>query len=100
MFVEDGTWEKLRTEAVEKPAGKAKILVPSPEHLVALKLFAASNPKRRRADQDWVDIQELVRICRLDPANPGFADLIRRYGGEESLEKIRRMWQRGLDQRT
>ena len=98
MFVEDATWEKLRKEAVGKPAGGAKLLVPSPQHLVALKLFAAASPNRRHDAQDWADIAELVRLCRLDPSEPGFAGLVRRYGGEESLEKIRKLWQRIQDQ--
>lgn len=93
MFVEDATWEKLRNDAVTKAAGNTKLLVPSAKHLVALKLFAATNPKRRDADRDWIDIHQLVRICRLDPADAVFAELVRRYGGENALERIRALWQ-------
>jgi len=95
MFVFDETWAKLRAEAVSKPSGQVEVLLPSAPHLVALKLFAAKSPTRRSPGKDWTDIEEIIRRHKLDPGNQKFADLIRRYGGEESLAKIHQMWNTG-----
>ena len=34
--------------------------MPRPEHLVALKLHAASSPKRSKPEVDWEDIARLL----------------------------------------
>ncbi len=90
MLVDDATFGKLRADAVFT-RGK---LTPSPRHMVALKLHATRSPERDpdKANQDWIDIRKLIELHRLDPAEDNFAALIRRYGGEEALERIRAMW--------
>ena len=66
---------------------------PSPRHMVALKLHAAKSVGRdpEKSAQDWQDIRKIVQLHKLDPADDTFASLIIRYGGEEALERIRRM---------
>lgn len=90
MLVDDATFAKLRADAVDT-RGK---LTPSPQHMVALKLHATRSTERDpdKANQDWIDIRKLIELHRLDPAEDNFASLIRRYGGEEALERIRGMW--------
>ena len=95
MFVLDETWAKLRADAVSKSSGQVEVLIPSAPHLVALKLFATKSPTRRSPGKDWTDIEEIIRRHKLDPGDQKFADLIRRYGGEEALAKIRQMWNAG-----
>lgn len=90
MFVDDETFEKLRKESVRKGI----LHVPSPRHMVALKLHAAKSPTRSEPEKDWGDVEALVKLHRLDPDDPDFRDIILRYGGEESLARIRAMWQR------
>ncbi len=93
MFVHDDTWSKLRSEAERKQSGQAEVVVPSARHMVALKLHAASSPNRRSPGKDWADIEELVRRHKLDPHNETFAELIRRYGGEAAVDRIRALWE-------
>jgi hypothetical protein len=88
MFVEHETWEKLLEGANEMRLGSVRVLLPRPEYLVALKLHAASSPTRTKPEVDWEDIRQLIRICRLDPAEESFRALILRYGGEDALAKI------------
>jgi hypothetical protein len=65
------------------------ILIPRPEHLVALKLHAANSSTRTKPELDWEDIRQIVRICALDPEEEPFGSLILRYGGEGALQRIR-----------
>lgn len=91
MLVDDVTFSKLRSAAVQAKGSPT----PSPQHMVALKLHAANSATRDpdKAQQDWLDIQKIILLHHLDPREPAFASLICRYGGEEGLERIRRMCQ-------
>jgi len=88
MFVEQTTWEKLIKGAREAELDGQRVLLPRPEYLVALKLHAATSPSRRKPEVDWEDIRQIVQICRLDPSDAPFRELILRYGGESALQRI------------
>ena len=89
MFVDDGTWQKLDADTSKTDLGGETVHLPRPEHLVALKLHAASSKTRSNPEIDWNDIREIVQICNLNPSDAAFRDLIMRYGGEDALAKIR-----------
>jgi hypothetical protein len=91
MLVDDSTFAKLRADAIETKGKRT----PSPKHMVALKLHAIRSGDRDpdKANQDWIDIRKLVELHGLDPNEGTFASLIRRYGGDEALERIRGMCQ-------
>jgi hypothetical protein len=88
MFVDAGTWEKLRAGARSGEAASRTVFTPRPEHLVALKLHAASSPTRSKPEADWEDIRQIMRICGLSAQEPEFRALIVRYGGQQALERI------------
>jgi hypothetical protein len=57
----------------------------SPEHYLALKLFAAqSNPDRK--DKDLLDIKELLRVVQIDRSV--VEKQFKKYGQEESLHGL------------
>ena len=89
MFVDAPTWSRLCEGASVKDLGGAPVLVPKPEHLVALKLHSAMSPTRSKPAVDWEDIRQIVRICGLDPEEESFRDLIMGYGGSDALARIR-----------
>jgi hypothetical protein len=89
MFVNDRTWEKMRSETREKSQGRIVVSVPSPRHMVALKLHAATSPRRSEPEKDWLDIDALVRTHQLDLSDPEFKKLVLRYGGEKSLQRLK-----------
>jgi hypothetical protein len=88
MFVNAATWEKLAESSRTGHAAGHEVRMPRPEHLVALKLHAASSPTRSKPEVDWEDIRQIVRICGLDIADPGFHEIVLRYGGEEAVRRI------------
>ena len=88
MFVDAETWNKLVAAAREVRLGSERVLLPLPEHLVALKLHAASSPGRTKIATDWEDIRQIVRICGLSTTQASFRELVLRYGGEDALRRI------------
>jgi hypothetical protein len=95
MFVNPSTWENLRGESEAKTSRRVVVRVPSPAHMVALKLHAASSPQRSDPEKDWGDIFQLVKRHRLDPDEEAFAGLVKRYGGEAALERLKK-WRSNL----
>lgn len=91
MLVDDATFAKLRADAIDTEGKRT----PSPQHMVALKLHATRSNERDpyKSNQDWLDIKKLIELHKLDPHEENFASLIRRYGGEEGLERVRQMCQ-------
>jgi len=91
MLVDEATFAKLRADSVVTQGRRT----PSPQHMVALKLHASRSRDRdpQKAGQDWLDIRKLIELHRLDPNEETFASLIRRYGGDEALARIRQMCQ-------
>jgi len=59
--------------------------------MVALKLHAVSSPQRSDPLKDWSDIFQLVKRHHLDPNQGPFAGLVKRYGGEAALERLKKM---------
>lgn len=87
MIVDNVTFGKLSAEA-ESNTG---VRTPSPRHMVALKLHAATSPTRSKPAQDWEDIRNLIRIHHLDPNEQEFSALIIRYGGQSALDQLKNM---------
>jgi hypothetical protein len=88
MFVDAATWSNLEAEARAATIMELPVRIPRPEHLVALKLRAAGSPTRAAREQDWEDIRQIVRACKLDPAGPYFREIILRFGGEGAMNRI------------
>lgn len=92
MLVDQSTWQKLWRAAREIPATPECLLrVPSPLHLVAMKVKAASAPHRRANAQDLSDAAELLKKYHLSLSAPQVRDIVLNYGGETSLERLRKM---------
>ena len=89
MYVNQTTWRNLSEEAGSRVHGQVNIKVPSPRHMVALKLHAARSPSRSDPGKDWTDIRQLVKRHNLDTADREFATIVVRYGGEEALERLK-----------
>lgn len=90
MVVGTETWEKLLAAA-----GKAEfapgldLWLPSPLHLIAMKLQAYRAPSRSAREQDWSDIMHLVVQFVPDIFSTGFGDLVLRHGGEAAWQRLR-----------
>jgi hypothetical protein len=90
MFVDALTWNGLEAEARGETIADQPVRIPRVEHLIALKLHAASSPTRDAREQDWEDIRQMVRTWHPDPAEPYFHELILRHGGPDAMNRILR----------
>lgn len=85
---------KLTFGKILEKAGKVRIvgcelLVPSVEHLIALKLHALKNNSTRQL-KDFPDIISLIRINQIDVNSVEFHDLCLKFGTEEIYNQIKR----------
>lgn len=88
MFVEKDTLDKIIKDAKEVDIAGQKFIVPSLNHLIALKLHAIKyNPKIRQY-KDLPDIIDLIRINRVNVRANEFKELCLKYGTEEAYNKI------------
>jgi hypothetical protein len=90
MWVDDPTWASMSAEAAGDRVADQSVRIPRVEHLIALKLHAASSPTRLTREKDWEDIRQMVLVWNLNPADEYFREIILRYGGEEAMSRILR----------
>jgi len=88
MFVDKGTLDKIIKEAKETHIAGKKFLVPSLNHLIALKLHSIKHNPGIREYKDLADIIELIRVNRLDAKTEVFKALCLKYGTEGLYRKI------------
>jgi len=83
----NGETASLIFESLEekKLFGELKIPVVSPEHLVALKLFAASADPERKF-KELADIKELIKISKIEPKS--IKNYFIKYKLEEYFDEI------------
>jgi hypothetical protein len=90
LFVDRETLEKIKAGGTSVPIGDNKFIIPSVQHLVALKLHALKqNPSRQ--SRDLPDIASLVRRHPAEFPGDTLADLCRTYGAPEIAEEVHRL---------
>lgn len=87
MFVEEGTLDKIIKESEVASIGKQQLLVPSVQHLIALKLHAMKHNVKRQY-KDLLDIIELIKVNKINATSVEFRELCLKYGSEELYKKI------------
>ena len=88
MFVDKETLDKIIDEGRQINIAGQKFIVPSLNHLIALKLHAIKYNPRIREYKDLSDIIELIKVNRLKVKNKEFRNLCLKYGTEELYHKI------------
>jgi predicted nucleotidyltransferase len=64
------------------------VRIPSLEHLIALKLHALKNTRLHRFLKDFLDVENLIRINKLDMKSEIIRQLFAKYGTMELYEKV------------
>lgn len=91
MIVSDEVFEKMRSAAELKQFGTAQALVPSLDHLLALKLHVLKQGLAHRTYKDAEDVQMLIRRNNLDITTAKYEELFLKYGSREIYETILRV---------
>ncbi|MEK6727236.1 MAG: nucleotidyl transferase AbiEii/AbiGii toxin family protein [Candidatus Omnitrophota bacterium] len=87
MFVEESTLDKIIKDSEVASIGQQKLLVPSVQHLIALKLHAMKHNVKRQY-KDLLDIIELIKVNKVNARSVEFRELCLKYGSEELYNKI------------
>ena len=90
MLVQEKTFAPILEVCVDADFFGVKTRVPSLEHLIALKLHALKNTRMQRFLKDFLDVENLIRINRLDIKSKTIRDLFDKYGTTDLYEKISR----------
>lgn len=88
MFVDKETIDKIVNEGKEICIAKYKFIIPSLNHLIALKLHSLKNNYKIRQYKDFPDIINLIRINKVDYKSKEFKELCLKYGTQEIYNKI------------
>lgn len=89
MLVSEETFDKMYAEAREKLIDDIPVRVPSPLHLIAMKLHALRHGKPEREAKDLTDVFELVHLNKVDVQSDAFRAVCEKFGTTELYERIR-----------
>ncbi len=88
MLVQEKTFAPVLAASQTADFFGVKTRVPSLEHLIALKLHALKNTRMTRFLKDFLDVEYLIRINRLDIKSNNVRDLFDKYGTPDLYDKI------------
>jgi len=72
MLATEDTFNRLLAAAQQANLEGAAVVVPSLEHLLALKIHALKHGRGLRALKDMTDVAQLMLVNRIDPNPPGW----------------------------
>ena len=87
MFVDRMTFDRMLREGQKKNFMGSEWIVPSLEHLIALKLHTIKNNPDREL-RDLLDIVDLIKVNQLEVHTDRFKALCLKHGTQEIYEKI------------
>jgi predicted nucleotidyltransferase len=88
MFVAHTTFDAMSAEAIPTQIEGVSVLVPSLNHLLALKLHALNHNRGLRSLKDFEDIGQLIAANRIDVRTEVFRQLVLKYGDPSLYERI------------
>ena len=88
MLVNSHTFTVIMMAAVEMDIYGHRMLVPSLEHLIALKVHALKHSHIGRFMKDFQDVENLIRVNGLDLRSENIRQLFLKYGNVELYEKV------------
>lgn len=87
MLIDQNVFDSIFKDAREVQISKEKFIVPSLNHLIALKLHSIQGNPRREL-KDLLDIVGLVQNNNVDVNSKSFEQLCLSYGNADLLKKI------------
>jgi predicted nucleotidyltransferase len=90
MIVGEQTFRPIFEHGKQVEMYGARMVIPALEHLLALKLHALKHAHAGRFLKDFLDVENLVRVNRVDLGSESVRQLFLKYGNVELYEKISR----------
>ena len=91
MLVPLATFERLVANGKHAKVEGAGIIVPSLEHLLAMKIHALKHGKGLRVLKDTTDVVQLLSVNGVDPKSSWLRALFEKHGDIETYERIIRL---------
>lgn len=88
VVVDEGTFDTMKHAARPFTFGGAACLIPSVEHLIAMKLHALRSAGEPRMRKDGIDVVELAEANGIDLLGDGFRALCDRFADARTYERI------------
>jgi len=88
MIVDKATREKIMKDGKEIEVVGERLVIPSVNHLIALKLHAIKNNQKNRLLKDLPDIVNLIKINKVDYKDKQFKEMCLKYSSEEIYQTI------------
>jgi len=88
MFVDRQTLDKIIKDSKEITIAGCRFIIPSLEHLIALKLHSVKYNPKIREYKDLSDIIELIRANKIKVKSERFKELCLKYGTEKLYHRI------------
>ena len=88
MVVDEATRSKILEEGQKTEIAGSDLIVPSLNHLIALKLHAIKHGSKARLWKDLPDIIDLIKINKIDFGSAAFKDICLKFGTEEIYKNI------------
>jgi hypothetical protein len=90
MLVQEKTFAPMFDASQAADLFGTQARVPSLEHLLALKLHALKHTRMSRFLKDFLDVENLIRVNRLDIRAANLRELFDKHGTRDLYEKISR----------
>jgi hypothetical protein len=89
MLADAQTFSKIRGESRRCDIGKGlNLLIPSPLHLIAMKLHALRSPQRFETGIDLQDVKHLIKAAKIDTSSSEFGEIVKRYATDTIRDRI------------
>ena len=88
MMVREPTFRPIFGHGKEVEMYGARVLIPTLEHLLALKLHALKHAHAGRFLKDFLDVENLVKVNKVDLRSNGLRQMFLKYGKMELYERI------------
>ena len=88
MMVREATFQPMLHHGKEVEMYGARVLIPSLEHLLALKLHALKHTHSGRFLKDFLDVENLVRVNKVDLRQDSVRRMFLKYGNADLYEKV------------
>ena len=89
MLADENTFEKIFAQSQQRDLGKGtRLAIPSPLHLIAMKLHALRSAHRVAHGVDLEDVRHLIKSEKIDMAKTDFREILDRYASEAIKAEI------------
>jgi len=91
MLVDARTFATIQGDSRRCDIGNGlSLAIPSPLHLIAMKLHALRSPERFENGVDLQDVKYLIKTAKIDISSKEFTDIVERYATDTIRSRILR----------